>query len=300
MNNKTKKWIDTFFKKDVKEKNVFITGGNSGVGLETAKDYLYLGANVYLLVRNIEKGLLAKNDLLKQFPNSHIEIIELDLADFASIRKCVDYIVNNNIDVDVFINNAGVFHLPKSKTKDDIEIIMGTNTVGTFYLNELLKPYLKRFNHRVDLILTSSLVSRFAKLDYNDFYMDKRYGKIKIYNRSKLAVNEIYLYYLDEYKDSNVLVHLTHPGITNTPIIHKAYKVSIFNKLGHLFIGTFFHSPSKASLGNVYVLNKDEPTLEGPRGLFQMSGYPKVVKYKFIKDYKPTIEIIKNTINNVK
>lgn len=297
MKKRIKKWIDKHINYSLVNKNVFVTGGNSGIGLEAARSYLYLKCNLYLLARNIEKANKAKKELLKEFPDSKIEIIKLDLASFKSIKECVDYIIKNHIDIDVFLNNAGVFHLPYSLTEDGLEIVMGTNAVGTYYLNQLLMGYIKSLNHHVDVIFVSSILSKYTKLNYDDFFLQKHYKKMEIYSNSKLAVNEIYLYFLNEYKNNDVYLHLSHPGVTYTPLMNKGYKISWFKKLAHIFVATFFHSAAKAGLSDVYPLNFNRSVMVGPRGLFEVSGYPKLVKYKFDQDYMKCINIINEAIN---
>lgn len=297
INKHISKWLNNNIYVSLKDKTVFITGGNSGVGFATSECFLSLGAKIYLLVRDINKGEAAKEELLKEFPNGNIQILGLDLASFSSIRECVKEIKVKKIDIDILVNNAGVFRLPKSQTKDGLELTIGTNAVGTFLFNDLLKEYLISLKHRVDVVFTSSIVSKSAFIDYNDFFMDKNYNKMKVYKRSKLVVNEIYLYFLDEFKDTNVLCHLTHPGATYTPLIVKGYRNFFVRAGARLVLPIVFHKPIKACLSDLYVLNFDKSTMAGPRGLFSLSGYPKETKFKFIEDYNKTIDIIRGEID---
>jgi len=265
-----------------KGKNAFITGGNSGIGFELVKHVLSLGSNVFLLCRNKEKTEKVIADLLVEFPGSKINFIELDLASFDSIKRASEVI--KKYDVDMFINNAGVYHISKGLTKDGIESVMGTNYIGTLYLSSLILPYLATLPHKVHMIYESSLASNMSHIDYDDFFMNKKYSQMKIYARSKVAVNSIFFHYLDEYKDSNIIFSLTHPGIAYTPLVNKAYHSKGFQALAKHVMKVVFHSAKKASLTLLYALNEQNSVMVGPRGIFEIKGYPKETKLR--KDKK--------------
>jgi len=264
-------------------KNVFITGGNSGIGFELANILAGFNANIFLLCRSIEKAQLAKEKIIENNKNAKVEIIQLDLASFDSIKNAVEEI--KKYDVNYFINNAGVFHLPKSITKDGYEIIMGTNYLGSLYLNDLLIPYLKSLNHEVNVLFETSITSKIYKINYNDFFLDKHYKQMRIYANSKTAINNMYYTYIDENSDSNISFSLAHPGGTYTPLISKGYKNIIVSKLAPIFMKIFFHSPKKASLCLLKGISENKNTIIGPRGLFELSGYPHYSKFKKDKKY---------------
>jgi len=294
--NKIKRYIDRNIDRNkFAGKNVFITGGNSGIGLDLAKEMAYLSANLFLLCRNATKAEKAKNEILKDFPETKITIISLDLASFESIKCAAKEILNN--DVDYFINNAGVYHLDKSLTKDGLEITIGTNFIGTLLLNDLLIPCFSKYNHDVHVLLESSITSNMAKIDYNDFFMDKKYKKMAIYARSKLCINNLFYTYVEEYKNNkNVIFSITHPGGVYTPLITKAYKCKPFAFIAGIFMKIAFHHPDKAALSMLYALNKNNVSMSGPRGLWQISGYPKDVKFKKDNEYLKCISFGRSQI----
>lgn len=293
--------ISSYISKNIKcsftNKNVLITGGNSGLGFELAKHFCLLGANIYLLIRNTEKGEQAKDVLLKEFPKANINLLQLDLASFDSIQKCVKEI--KKIDVDAFINNAGVFRLPKGTTKDGFEIIMGTNYLGTQYLNDLLMPYFKSLPHPVKILFTTSITSRMTKLNLNDFFSNKNYKNLSVYGRSKVAINNMYFNYVDECQNSNIILSLSHPGGTYTPLIKKGFRNKVFQPIAKGFMKLAFHSPRKASLCDLYALSKDENIIVGPRGIAEISGYPKITKFKKNSNYIQSVELGRKFISEV-
>ena len=109
---KTKKWLKNNADISLKGKTVVVTGANSGVGFKTAEIMLYLGADVILACRNLQRAIDAREALTAQYPESDVSFISLDIADFSSINAFVKKIREEDIDIDVFVNNAGVFHQP--------------------------------------------------------------------------------------------------------------------------------------------------------------------------------------------
>lgn len=87
------------FRKDdirIDDKVVIITGGNSGIGRETAFDLAKRGARVYLASRNLEKSEKVKRDIINQTENANIFVTKLDLASFESIQEFVEEYVKRD------------------------------------------------------------------------------------------------------------------------------------------------------------------------------------------------------------
>jgi len=285
-------WVDkNIDRNNFKNKNVFVTGGNSGVGFEFAKYSAYLGSNIFLLCRSLEKAEKAKEEILSLYPHTKVTILRLDLADLSSIEECAKEI--KKYDVDIFLNNAGVFRLPKSTTKDGFEITMGTNFIGTYYLNYLLIPYFKSLNKKVKVGYMSSIGAYFARINFEDFFENKKkkYHKFRVYANSKLAMNSIFDKYAENEEYKNMTFVLTHPGITYTPLIYKAYKLKWFHALARGFMKLVWHTPAKAALSALKGFDSETTIKIGPRALFATTGYPHRWK---IKKYKKSAEIIKN------
>ena len=88
-------------------KTVVITGGNTGIGKETARILAWRKARVILACRNITKGLQAAADIIENTGNRNIEVKKLDLSSFQSVRDFAEEINQQEERVDVLINNAG-------------------------------------------------------------------------------------------------------------------------------------------------------------------------------------------------
>lgn len=297
-----KKYFDYLDKKlpSLNNLNIIVTGSNAGIGFYAAMFLAYKKASVIMACRNENKAKQAKQKILEIVPYAKIHIESLDLASFQSISDFCGVVRQKYPKIDVLINNAGVYHLPKSKTADDYEIIMGTNYIGTYVLtNKILTHLSKNPNSRI--IFTYSLAHRWGKIDYNNFFLEKKYKHIKAYANSKLALCKYatYLANMLENEKKYPKIVLVHPGVSATNLINsdKGGFSKSFSKLGTAFLKIFVHSPQKACMGLViaagadWIENKDSL---GPRGFMEVSGYPK--KRKLAKKvYVNQEELIKYT-----
>jgi NAD(P)-dependent dehydrogenase (short-subunit alcohol dehydrogenase family) len=106
---------------DLTGKVVVVTGGNSGLGYESVKAFSEKGAEVILTSRSTEKGETAKTDILKNNPGGKITVMELDLMDFASIKKFANSFKEKYDRLDILLNNAGIMTTPYFLTNDGLE-----------------------------------------------------------------------------------------------------------------------------------------------------------------------------------
>ena len=272
----TKRWLSKNAAPSFDGKTVLITGATGGVGFKTAEIMVFLKARVIMACRNLEKAEGVKEKLLGEYPDAKIEIMLLDLADTRSIDLFVGKIDNDKTDIDVFLNNAGVFHKPGEVTADGFDMVIGTNYLGVFYLSEKILPYLKTLPHGVDYINTVSIIHKIAKIDYNDFFYRRKYGNFRVYARSKLCLAR-YSYELSRrYEKTNVRIMMNHPGITITPLGINAF--GRFVGSAAKVVSGLFNSNEKSALSVPYIMSKDikAGSIVGPSKLFGGWGYPKI------------------------
>ena len=124
-------------------KIVAITGANTGIGRITAHEISKKGARVIMLCRNTEKAHSTAKEINKNTGNQ-VDVVMCDLASFESIRECADTLLEKEDKIDILINNAGVMACPEMKTKDGLELQIGTNHFGHFLLTDLLQPLLRK------------------------------------------------------------------------------------------------------------------------------------------------------------
>ena len=124
-------------------KTVLVTGGSSGLGLESIKHFAQHGATVIMAARNLSKAEAAITSLKPHLSNtSNVTILQLDLADLSSIQRSAHIFLSAHTRLDILMLNGGVMAMPPSQTKDGYEIQFGTNHLGHALLAKLLLPLL--------------------------------------------------------------------------------------------------------------------------------------------------------------
>ncbi|KAJ7745823.1 NAD(P)-binding protein [Mycena maculata] len=124
---------------DLSGKIILVTGGNSGIGYETVKVLLLKNATVYLAARSPNKGKAAVAQLQTE-TNKRAIFLELDLADLKSVRRAAEVFLAQESRLDILFNNGGVMIPPTDElTAQGYDLQFGTNTIGHFFLAELLR-----------------------------------------------------------------------------------------------------------------------------------------------------------------
>ena len=208
---------------------VLITGGTSGLGLETAKRLSAAGATVVLTSRTQEKGEQAVenvNEYLRSlgiFENTKIFNLMLDLDDLENVKQFPESFKCLNLgDISVLINNAGVMAIPdRELTKDGYERTFQSNHLGHFILTAGLFPYLARSGAKVITVSSSAINFSPQGLDIDNLNGEKSYSAWPSYSQSKLA-NVLFTKELQKRADAageNWLTAVTlHPGVVNTEL----------------------------------------------------------------------------------
>ena len=301
LKERTKKYLNKYAIESLEGKTIVVTGATSGVGLKAVEELLYLKAKIIMAVRNQKKAEDLKKELQKEYKESDILIYSLDLASLDSIKKFVQRIKRNKIDIYGFVNNAGIFKGDKKTTIDGYNLVMGTNYIGTYHLIERLLPYLLSLPHDVKLINTISIIYKKGKINYNDFFFDKKKkGAFNVYSRSKLCVTKYSIYLANSHMDSNLITIMTHPGITKTQLLLDMFKpwyMRIFKPFANIFM-----SSEKGALSIPYALTNTirSGSLIGPKGLFDGWGYPKFnkLKKKAYTDIEKLVRFTRGLFNN--
>lgn len=198
-------------------KVVIITGGNTGIGKETALGLAYRGARVYLACRDMKKGQLALDEIREKSGNNNVFLKKIDLASCKSIRSFVDDFLANEEQLDVLILNAGVMFTPYRKTEEGFEFQFGVNHLGHFLLTHLCLDQLKE-SAPSRIIVVSSLAHYAGSVDFKDMQWSKRYNSYLSYCRSKLANVMFARELAKRVSESGVTVCSLHPGTVHTEI----------------------------------------------------------------------------------
>src|SRR5580704_12799300 len=170
---------------DLTGKRVLVTGVSAGLGVETARALTAHGADVVGAARDLGKAKQATDVAGVAKDGGSLELIELDLADLASVRRAADALVADGRPFDLIIANAGVMATPFGHTKDGFETQFGTNHLGHFlFVNRIAR--LMRAGSR--LVNLSSSGHRYANVDLDDPNFERTsYEPFVAYGRSKTA-----------------------------------------------------------------------------------------------------------------
>ena len=200
-------------------KVIIVTGGNSGIGFEAAKEFARKGAHVTLACRNMEKARSAMDEIVAEIPGASVEIMALDLASLDSVRQFATAFNAKHDRLDILVNNAGIMMVPYSETAEGFESQFGVNHLAHFALTGLLlEPLLATPGARV--VTISSNAHERGRMDFEDlgFQNGNSYDRSVAYNRSKLA-NLLFTKELQrrlEESGVDVMAVSAHPGISMT------------------------------------------------------------------------------------
>jgi NAD(P)-dependent dehydrogenase (short-subunit alcohol dehydrogenase family) len=246
-----------------------ITGANSGIGLEAARELVRAGAHVVMAVRNTDKGAEAATEIADGARGS-TEVRRLDLADLSSVRT---FAAELEGPVDVLVNNAGLMAIPEQRTADGFEMQVGTNFLGHFALTGLLLDVL------TDRVVTlSSAAHRMGSINLDDLnWRRRRYQRWLAYGQSKLA-DLMFAYELEHRfvaAGSPLRSMAAHPGYSATNLQSRTESVQdvamgLLNKV-------IAQGPAMGAQPTLYAATvPDLPggTYIGPSGFQEISGPP--------------------------
>lgn len=229
--------------------NLAITGGTSGIGMETVKSLAPKFKIIFLLVRNEQKA----DKLIAQWRTeghlSDYRVIYCDLTDLESVVSAADQIKAQTDHLDVLINNAGSVNQEREVTKDGLEFAFSINHLGHFLLtNQLMSLLLKGSASRI--INVSSDAHKVASPDFTDLQSEKSYSPLKVYANVKLFNILFTRSLMERYADKGIYVFTLHPGMISTSF-GSGFKGII--KWGMKLIKPLLSSPKKGSKTTVFL-----------------------------------------------
>ena len=244
-------------------KRVIITGGNSGIGYQVAKQLAEKGWLVTLFCRREEAAEQACEKIRQQTGNPHVDYILVDLSDMKSVREAAEQYIQKEDFLDVLINNAADFDLSVKKpilTKDGLEKQFATNVVAPFLLSILLKGLLEKSESGRIINISSQglMIYPFMKLDFENLAGQKRYSPAKTYYQNKLALLMLSLYMRKHWKGIKVQAI----RVTNVKVDMRRYDhLSAFMKNLYKIKSKFSISPEE--MAKVYTALSTEDRYEG-------------------------------------
>jgi NAD(P)-dependent dehydrogenase (short-subunit alcohol dehydrogenase family) len=169
---------------DLTGRRAIVTGGASGIGIETARALASAGADVTLAVRNLEAGQLTAEDIIHGTGNKQVLVAPLDLADQASVAALA---AGWDGPLHILVNNAGVMAAPLMRTPEGWEMQFATNHLGHFALATGLHRALAAAGGARIVSVSSSAHHR-SPVVFEDIHFERRpYEAWSAYGQSKTA-----------------------------------------------------------------------------------------------------------------
>ncbi|XP_041757544.1 retinol dehydrogenase 14 [Coregonus clupeaformis] len=231
---------------------VLITGGNAGIGKETAVALAMRGARVIIACRDVDKAEKAVREIKIRGHNVNIHHMELDLANMCSIRDFCKTFLQREKRLDILINNAAMPSV-LDWTEDNFSMCFGVNHLGHFLLTNLLLGHLKASAPSRVVTLTCSNY-KYQKLDFQDL----NYNLLPFftYCRSKLA-NIYFSQELDRMMEGKgVTAYAVHPGYVQSSWTYH-YSI-LFRMLMQVIMFMFFVPCEMGAQTVVYCAVSDE------------------------------------------
>lgn len=290
--NKTiKKPFTTSDISDLKEKVAIVTGGNTGIGYETAKELAKKGARVIITVRSKEKGEATLSRLTKDIGNTGnlVSFLELDLGSLSSVKKFANEFVALNLPLHMLVLNAGIMKSPGSEfvgqemrygfslTSDGFEEHIGVNYLSHYYLTRLLAEKLITSSpSRIVALSSSAHVSAYEEGIRFDMWLPTsippEYEDGRAYGQSKLAQLLFAKELATQLDGTGVTAYSCHPGVISTELsrsMDKEFKKqsagSAVGEIGYQIFGWVFNhamfSPQDGALTQLYLATTSSDAL---------------------------------------
>lgn len=257
---------------DLTGKSAVVTGGATGIGIETARALAEAGADVTLAVRNRDAGEAAAADINRTAKVAKATVGMLDLSNLASVRAFAGHW--GAAPLHILINNAGVMACPLAYTTDDLEMQIGVNHFGHFLLSVLLAPALhegaQRQGRSARVVELTSIGHRRSGVDFDDpHYRRRPYDKWEAYGQSKSA-NALFAVGFDErFRSGGVRANSVMPGGIMTPLQRHLTREEMIGMGWMDEAGTVregFKTPEQGASTSVWAALGEE--LEGVGGLY--------------------------------
>lgn len=211
---------------DLSGKTAIVTGGSTGLGLETVKTLASAGATVVVGARDMNKA----NKNLDGVHN--IEIAKLDLADHRSIDAFSEKFLASKRSLHLLINNAGIMWVPLRRESRGIESQLAVNYLAQFHLTAKLWSALKKAGS-ARVVNVSSQGHQFAPFHFSDPNFEYRdYDTLQSYGQSKTAVNLFTLELDNRAKAFGVRAYSLHPGSIGGTELAREAPLELFVKMG--------------------------------------------------------------------
>jgi NAD(P)-dependent dehydrogenase (short-subunit alcohol dehydrogenase family) len=208
------------FDADLSGRVALVTGANSGMGKETARELARMGAQVILGCRSTVRGEAARSEIINTTGSGRVTVMEVDLSSLASVRALARALDERFPKLDVLVNNAAASLRAREITPEGFERHWATNVLGPHLLTRLLLPALQASGHG-RIVTVSTLAA--GGLDISDTqYQNRRFSGIGAYRASKQASRMLTWALASRLHGGPVTANALNPGYVVTDLTRHA------------------------------------------------------------------------------
>ena len=195
-----------------------VTGANTGIGRITARELARQGAQVFIACRSAERAQPVVDEIRAIPGAGAVELLPLDLGDFASVRRCAQAFLDRGLPLHLLINNAGLAGA-RGATASGFELAFGTNHMGHFLLTQLLLDRLKASAPARVVTVASKAHYRAPGIDWNAVRQPTKSSTgLPEYGVSKLANVAFSAELARRLAGSGVTAYSLHPGVVASDV----------------------------------------------------------------------------------
>ena len=253
---------------NLQDKVIIVTGGYSGIGIETTRGLALAGAEVIIPAKRVDVAANNLNGIV-----SKENIYQMDLGDLNSVKSFTDKFKNKFSKLNILINNAGIMACPETRVGKNWESQFAINHIGHFLLTkELMNVMADTEGSR--FVSLSSSAHALTGILWDDIHFNKQpYNKWMAYGQSKTASSLIAIELNKKMKDYGVESFSVHPGGIITPLQRYLEKEEMI-ALGWMdedgspseLAKNFFKSPSQGASTTLWCATSND--LNGLGGVF--------------------------------
>jgi NAD(P)-dependent dehydrogenase (short-subunit alcohol dehydrogenase family) len=262
---------------DMQGRTVVVTGGNSGIGFETAAALAAMGARVIVTARNADKGRAAVAAVAQRLgAEAKVQLVVFDLADLSSVRRGASELLEQAPKLDVLVNNAGLVLSQRAETVDGFETTLATNHLGPFLLtNLLLDRILASAPSRIVNVASTAHRTARGGITFDDLQSVQHYRTMRVYGQSKLANMLFTIELARRLEGRGVTANSLHPGTVRTGYGADG-DVRGLLAFGIKISSPFFLSPARGARTSVYLASS--PDVAAVSGEYFVKCKPKEPK----------------------